>query len=639
VGNLSRNKVLLVVRDITSLGSAARRLFMAASGSAACALFVLASGCSAEIKGTAATGGGNATGATGSGGTGAGTGAGGSTPGSGGSGQGGSAQGGSASGSGTSGTSGGTTSSGGSGGGGAPPVGGELSSCSTPGPRLIRRLTSIQYLNTLVDAFGGDQSLPTADVLTDPTVMKFRVDADAAVIRDLDAGLLMNYAETVAAWAVPSRLSSALNVTCTTNDATCRASLINTLGLKLFREPLSSDLVKQYDALGAAETTFNDAAASIVTTMIESPYLLYRRELGPTDDSNPAPYKLTAYEVASELAYFMTDSAPDPTLLAAAKDGSLLQPGGIDTQSARLAFTQGMKDTVSRFAASWFELDGLATKAKDDTVAQSDGIASFNDAMRASMVGETQEFFADLFANNGTVTDLLTSKATFIDENLGAFYGVSGAPMTGFAKVDISNTMRAPGMLGQAAFLTQHAQPENSSPVQRGRFVRDRLLCEQIPPMPSNLNTNLASGASFKTNRQRYEQHDKSSACAGCHVLFDPVGFTFENFDGFGRYRDTENGVSIDASGYITPSTDDVTDKTPLNGAQSLIDYLASNDQFNACVVRYWSYYAHGRDNWTDKKCNDDAIRREASSNHYELFSIFSAILHAPNFTTRVKDM
>lgn len=625
-----------MVRDKNSFDSAARRFYSVAGRPAACALLVLASACTADIQGVNATGGSTATGATGSGATGSGaggngatgsgTGAGGTAPGSGGSSQGGTATG-----------SGGSTSgSGGSSGGGAPPVGGDLSTCSTPGPRLIRRLTSIQYRNTLVAAFGGDQSLPSADVLTDPTVMKFHVDADAAVIRDLDAGLLMNYAETVAAWVVQNKLSGL--VSCTTNDATCRASLINAIGPTLFREPLSKDLAAQYDALGAAETTFADAATSIITTMLESPYLLYRRELGPTDGSNPAIFTLTAYEVASELSYFMTDSAPDATLFAAAQDGSLLKPGGIDTQANRLAFssgmlTSGMKATVSRFAASWFELDGLATKAKDLTV-----YPAITDAMRASMLGETQEFFADKFLNNGTATDLLTATTTFVDQELGSLYGVSGAPMTGFGQVDISGTTRAPGMLGQAAFLTQHAQPENSSPVQRGRFVRDRLLCEPIPAMPSNLNTNLASGASFTTNRERYEAHDKDPNCARCHVLFDPVGFTFENFDGSGMYRATENMVNIDASGYITPSSDDTTDKTPLNGAQSLIDYLASNDQYRACVVRYWSYYAHGRDNWTDKKCNDDAIRREAGTNNYELFSIFKAILHAQNFTTRVKD-
>jgi hypothetical protein len=116
---------------------------------------------------------------------------------------------------------------------------------------------------------------------------------------------------------------------------------------------------------------------------------------------------------------------------------------------------------------------------------------------------------------------------------------------------------------------------------------------------------------------------------------FDPVGFAFENFDGFGRYRDNENGVPIDATGTIYNEPDG---DVPLNGVGSLIDYLSTNDQVRACVVRYWSYYAHGRDNWQDKQCNDDSIRREAAANKYTLYSILSAILHAPTFSHRVKD-
>ena len=523
----------------------------------------------------------------------------------------------------TTGGSGGTTA--GSGGGGAPPVGGELSSCATPGPRLIRRLSSTQYRNTLVDAF-GDASLPAADVLTDPAVMKFRVDADAPVVRDLDAGLLMSYAETVATWAVPTKLAKLSS--CTTNDSNCRSTLIKALGLKLFREPLTTAQVKAYDDLGGKEASFNDAATQIIGTMLQSPYLLYRRELGAPTAADANSYELSAYEVASELAYFLTDSAPDATLLAAAEDGSLLTQSGIDAQAQRLLDTPAAKATVSRFASGWFELDGLANKAKDDTV------FALTPALRASMLGETQEFFAYNFAHGGDVTAVLTSPTSFLDQGLATFYGVSGAPASGFGSVDLSATKRAPGMLGQAAFLTAHAQPENSSPVQRGRFIRDRLLCEAIPAMPSDLDTNLASPAGFTTNRERYAQHSKNALCSGCHVLFDPVGFSFEHFDGFGRYREKENGATIDATGTLAEDAGDI----PLDGAGSLIDYLGASDQVRACLVRYWSYYAHGRDNWTEKKCNDDAIRREAGQNGYTLRSVLDAILHAQTFAHRVKD-
>ncbi len=510
-------------------------------------------------------------------------------------------------------------------GGQAPPVGGELSDCSTPGPRLIRRLTSIQLRNTLVDAF-QDQSVPSADVLTDPSVLRFRVDADAAVVRDLDAALLIDYAEKVAEWAVPSKLS--LFTSCTTNDASCQRELIQNLGTKLYREPLLDARVGDYLALFAAEQSFEDGAKVVIATLIQSPYLLYRRELGAPDPNEPGRWALTPYEVASELSYFLLDTAPDATLLAAAAANALGTAEAIDQQAARLLNTPAAKLPVARFASGWLELDGLPTKAKDDAT------FALTPELRASMQGEASEFFASTFAAGADVTTLLTADYTYVDAALAAFYGLA-AGGAGFQRVELAGTQRAPGLLGQAGFLTAHAQPENSSPTQRGRFVRERLLCDPIPAMPTDLDTNLASGAGFTTNRERYTEHTRNPVCAGCHTMFDPTGFAFEHYDGFGRYRDQENGVTIDATGLLTEGP---TGDVPLDGLPSLVSYLASEDRVRACLVRFWSYYAHGRDNWTEKKCNDDAVRRDAAAHGYSLYSIVTGILHAPTFSQRVVD-
>jgi len=153
--------------------------------------------------------------------------------------------------------------------------------------------------------------------------------------------------------------------------------------------------------------------------------------------------------------------------------------------------------------------------------------------------------------------------------------------------------------------------------------------------VPKDLNTNLAAPASFKNNRERFEQHSRDAACTGCHQLFDPVGFTFENYDGFGRYRAMDGGTPVNTTGTLKgmPEGD-----VPLTGPQSLIDYLAASDKVRACVVRYWSYYVHGRDNWTGKQCNDDAVRIESAKNGNTLKSVLMGILHAQTFSKRVKD-
>ncbi len=514
---------------------------------------------------------------------------------------------------------------------GAPPVGGELSDCATPGQRLIRRLTSLQFRNTLVDVF-QDGSVPSAEVLSDPAVLRFRVDADQPVVRDLDAALLLDYAETVAAWAVDNKLSALTS--CQVKDPGCTRSFIESFGRRLYREPLSEAQIAAYQALFEAEATFEEGAEVAIMAMLQSPYLLYRRELGAPDPSAPGEFVLSPYELASELSYFITGSAPDANLLAAAAEGRLVTQADIDREAERLLNTELARESLKRFVASWFELDGLPHKAKDDSA------FPLSASMRSSMIGESQAFFVDAFFASGTIGSLFSAEYSFVNGELAGLYGVPGGG-DGFSRVELANSNRAPGLLGQAAFLTAHSQPENSSPVQRGRFVRDRVLCEGIPEIPADLDTNLANGASFSTNRERYVQHSQNAACVGCHVKFDPVGFAFEHFDGVGRYRDQENGNPIDATGsLIEPPGDNGAPAAdvPLDGADSLIAYLADNEHVRACFVRYASYYAHGRDNWPEKKCNDDSVRREARENGNTIRSVFFGILHAPTFTRRTQD-
>lgn len=507
--------------------------------------------------------------------------------------------------------------------GGLPPITPEpLVDCATPGPRMIRRLTATQYRNVLMDVL--DPAVPTEEVLIDPAVHGFHVDADAPQVRDLDAELLMNYAEQVAAWAVQNRMHKVSS--CTNNDAQCRRQMIQEFGRRTHREPLSEERVAAYEQLFMAESTFQAGAEVVVSAMLQSPYLLYRRELGQA--AAGGEYTLTQHEIASALAFFLTDSTPDDALLEAAGAGRLGTREDIEREANRLLYSPKGKPTLARFVEGWLEIDGLPNKAKDDSV-------PLSDSLRRSMLVETHELFFDALFGSRSVSDLLTANYTFVNRELGTFYQLSGAGSESFQRVEFGNTRRAPGILGHAAFLVQHALPENSSPVQRGVAVRERLLCQDLPPVPENLDTNLDPPASFATNRERYGMHSNSAACSGCHVLIDPVGFVFENYDAFGRYRDQERGTPIDASGSLAGMPEGT---VPLDGVESLVSYLASSEAVRSCLVRYWSYYAYGRDQWQQKACNHDFIRRESGKENHSLRSVLLNILHAPHFTRRVKD-
>ena len=493
---------------------------------------------------------------------------------------------------------------------------GALSACDTPGPRLIRRLNPSQFRNTLVAAFGSPD-VPSTDILADPNLLRFHIDADQRVVRDLDAGLLLDYAETVADWAVQNQKFGGLSACADIADKACEDNFITGMWLKLAREPMTHADLQGYEELYGAEANFADGASAVLMTMLQSPYFLYRRELGTGDATKG--YQLTAYEVASELSYFLTDAPPDTALLEAAQQASARGAAlDLDAQASRLLTLAISETGLKGFVDGWLEVDGLRTKTKNSN------IFDLTPELREAMIQETEQAFLDTFRTGGNVGQLLTTTRSFVkSEPLASFYNTAGGP-------------RAAGVLGQAAYLAQHAQPEDSSPVQRGRSIRERLLCAKIPEVPKDLNTTLAPPGSFKTNRERFQQHSTSAVCSGCHQQFDPVGFAFENYDGFGRYRATDGGLPVDATGSLKGMP---TGDIPLDGPKSLTDYLATSDQVQACLIRYWSYYAHGRDDWTAKHCNDDQVRLNSAQNGGSLKTVLMGILHAPTFTRRVQDL
>jgi len=499
-----------------------------------------------------------------------------------------------------------------------------LADCDTPGPRLIRRLTAAQYANTLEQLLG--EGFPTEEVLSDPAVMGFHVDADAALVSDLTAELLMNYAERAAAWAIENQLWKISS--CNSHDQACHEQVIRQFGRRAFRQDPTSEQMQTYLQLFAAEPSFEAGLHVVVSTMLQSPYLLYRRELGEPDPESAGEYRLTPYEVASQLSYLITDSPPDDQLLDAAAQGRLSTREDIDQVALGLLSKEEAKLGLGKFVQGWLEVDDLPKKAKDPS------LYDLSSSMRQAMLNETSQFFLQLFQTGGSIGELYAADFTMLNQPLADFYGLGGVSGDAFTRVSLDGR-RATGILGHAAFLTEHALPDNSSPVQRGVTVRERLLCQDLPPVPEDLDTNLADPDGFATNRERYAEHSANVVCAQCHRSIDPVGFAFEEYDAFGRIRAEEGGSPVDASGELSNV---VGGPIPLDGLGSLNDYLATSDEARSCLIRYWSYYAYGRDEWQEHECNHDAIRAEAAEGGYTLQNTLMAIIHAQHFTRRVAD-
>jgi hypothetical protein len=531
---------------------------------------------------------------------------------------------------------GGSSSGGGGSGGGKttatpvtqlPPLDACGSNARLPGPRVLRRLTAAQLNATLVDLF-RDASVPQATFFADSPVLGFTADANALVVQDLTAQQLMDFGDQVATWVDAHPASVA---TCTTSDAACVQQIIGSFGKRAFRGPLSAAQLQAYTTLFNAQGSFAGGLHVLVQAMLQSPYFLYRQELGTPSQATAGQFDLTPYEIAASLSYLIIGSMPDDTLLAAADAGQLATQAQLDAQATRLLQDPRSQKAVADFMTGWLGLDRVLTIVKDSTV-----YGALTDTLRTSMYNETRALLVDSFTSGGTFAGALTANYSFLDSNLAQYYGVAGGTGTTAVKVTLPPSTRDAGILAHGSISSGYADANISSPVLRGKMVRMRLLCQALPPPPGNLATALAPASGVQTTRQHFEAHDQMQPCAGCHTYLDPVGFGFEGYDGIGRHRTTDNGLPVDTSGTVKAMG--TGSDLSFAGLADLASYLAADPDVESCLTRYWTYYAFGQIAWPQDGCTQDSIAGEAAHNGNSLKSVLMAILHAPHFISRVQD-
>src|SRR5450432_1027182 len=381
----------------------------------------------------------------------------------------------------------------------------------------------------------------------------------------------------------------------------------------------------------------SDGAQVVISAMLQSPYFLYRAELGT---ANGGTFTLSPYEVATELAYTLTSTTPDATLLTAADSaagGSLSVSAMVDQQAARLIASGSDTSTkaVMGFMDGWLGLSRLKTTAHDAATYQ------LSASLQDDMWSESQGLIMEAFNNGGSFASVLTADHSFLNQELATFYGISANGLSSsFSSVKYAGlTTRDPGLLATGAILNGYARPDTDSPTQRGHMVRTRLLCQYINPPPPGLNTTFKPSSAMETTRDHFINEHEQGACATCHKQMDWIGFAFENYDGWGRYRTTDNGLPVVDTGtiYGDPQGKDV-NIAGLSGTGSLGAYLAQSDDVTHCMMRYWTYFSYGSSSWAQDACTYDSTYQEAKTNGFALKSVLMAILHAPNFTTRVQD-
>ena len=505
--------------------------------------------------------------------------------------------------------------------GGSSATPGEASDCGEVklGPRRLWRLTPTQYDNTLHDLFGIDSSYG-AGFPADEVIDGFSNVSDALLITPLMADKIQAAASDVAAEVDLSRISSCAG---SQRDDACLRDFVTKLGERAFRRPLAAADVDRYLALSKLPGDFERGARLVVSALLQSPHFLYRFEIGSA--AAAGSFALNDYEVASELSYLLWQSMPDDALFDAARAGKLHDKTQVAQQLDRMLASPRARPVVRAFVFEWLGLDVIPTVPKD-----TQRFPELTQEIRSALVAEAERFIDHvMFEQDGSVSALLTSPTTFLDAKLASFYGASPpAGASGAAAIELPERR---GILTLGGSLLSHSRSNDSSPVHRGKLVRERLLCQPLPPPPPGIAVQPPPFDETKTTRERYAAHSSVEPCATCHRLMDPIGLSFEHFDGIGRYRADDNGHSIDVSGEIvsSPHSDG-----KFVGTDELIDKLEASQDVHDCYALQWYRFVYGFSESTNR-CLADRFQKAIAQGDGSLPALLNVLTQADSFLAR----
>jgi hypothetical protein len=472
-------------------------------------------------------------------------------------------------------------------------------------PRLYR-LSAQQFSNAVRDLLklsvgpqvGGDTE----------AVLVFYPRVDAPV----QPGLASGFSTAVSAGLDAADLG-ALSGCVGAADATgCAQAFIADFATRAYRRPLEQ---VDKDALYAAPTSpfAIGAAVSVdnglklaLEAILQAPSFVYRRELAKKPD-----HRLDSFETATQLAFLLGNSVPDPELWQAAQAGELVTNEQIAAAVDRMLVRPEVQANITRVVGAWFGVDKVLAASKNPA-----DFPNFNELkLNEALLESVNRFIADsLWTGTGSLQQLLTSPRVFLNGSLASAFGVSfsGAAPTDFVAFEQPNE-RA-GIMTQPALLAALASSRDTSVVKRGLFAMGKALCLGHPPSPpaavlGEVQKQLEDETT--TERQKAE-YRAANTCKACHWQFDPYGLALESYDAIGRFRTTDkNGAPIDASSDMSEAvvlakaarSADADDMHHITGPLEFVGGVAQTDVFALCGNQQMLSYGIGRE--VDESCVD----------------------------------
>jgi hypothetical protein len=404
--------------------------------------------------------------------------------------------------------------------------------------------------------------------------------------------------------------------------------ILSTLMRRAYRRPVTSaDLQKPMEFYRKAkgEDGFDAGIEAAVSAVLVSPEFLFCIEQDPPGVAANSAYRLSDLALASRLSFFIWSSIPDDELLATAEHGALHRPKTLEKQVRRMLADFRAENLVRNFAEQWLHLRNLESITPDLRL-----FPDFDDNLRQAFRRETEMHFETVLRDDRSVLDLLKADYTFLNERLAKHYGIPNVYGSRFRRVALDKDSERGGLLRQGSVLTVTSYATRTSPVIRGKWVLENLIGAPPPPplpnVPALKDNTVAANLSV---RARLAEHRANAACASCHNLMDPIGFSLENFDAIGRWRTLEDGLTIDAKGGLP-------DGSNFAGVGGLEDGLLKRpDIFVRTLTEKLLTFALGRGVESYDAPAVRKIVRDAQANDYRFSSIILGIANSTPFTMR----
>jgi hypothetical protein len=473
----------------------------------------------------------------------------------------------------------------------------------------------------------GDASQPGTGFIPEATHFGFDNSASGAVLSPVVVEQYESAAQALVARA-KANLPALLNCDVVTQgEDACANQFIDSFFKRAYRRPLEASerqrLVDFYQ-VSKSSADFETAISMLVSVGVQSPKFLYRLEFGMPSPTQAGSVELSSWELASRISYLLIGSMPDTELLSAAEQGLLSTPQQLLGQAQRLLDSERGARVVQNFYRQWTHLDKVGELKRS--------AASFTDAIPGLLQRETETFVDQVIRKgDGQLATLLTAPFSFMNQELASYYGVDQPPMGDkFVRVEL-DPARYSGLLTHAGLMAQFAHDEQPSAVARGVFVREQLLCTELPSPPANVDATLPEPDPGATAREQLTQKTSAGPCNGCHAAINPLGFAFEHFDQLGRHRTTDGDLAINSSGELTGTDVD----GPFVDHIGLAQQLSKSEMVRSCVVTNWFRYAHGREEAPSDNCTTQQLTQAFSQSGGNIKQLILSITQTRAFKYR----